>query len=66
MSYFAERYGYRVGDFPISEWIGNCTISLPFYPDMPLEMSTLLRRRSSAASIRPAQRHGVPSRARRA
>jgi UDP-4-amino-4-deoxy-L-arabinose-oxoglutarate aminotransferase len=37
MSYFAERYGYRKGDFPVSEWIGERTASLPFYPDMPLE-----------------------------
>jgi dTDP-4-amino-4,6-dideoxygalactose transaminase len=37
MSYFAKRYGYRPGDFPISEWIGNCTVSLPFYPNLPLE-----------------------------
>jgi UDP-4-amino-4-deoxy-L-arabinose-oxoglutarate aminotransferase len=37
MAYFIERYGYRRGDFPIAEWIGDCTVSLPFYPDMPLE-----------------------------
>jgi dTDP-4-amino-4,6-dideoxygalactose transaminase len=37
MSYFVERYGYRRGDFPTSEWIGDHTVSLPFYPDMPLE-----------------------------
>lgn len=37
MSYFAKRYGYRRGDFPIAEWIGERTVSLPFYPDMVLE-----------------------------
>ena len=37
MSYFVERYGYRPGDFPIAEWIGDSTVSLPLYPDMPLE-----------------------------
>jgi dTDP-4-amino-4,6-dideoxygalactose transaminase len=36
MSYFVERYGYRRGDFPVAEWIGERTISLPFYPDMSL------------------------------
>jgi dTDP-4-amino-4,6-dideoxygalactose transaminase len=36
-SYFVERYGYRRGDFPIAEWIGERAISLPFYPDMPLD-----------------------------
>lgn len=34
MSYFRERFGYRPGMFPIAEWIGERTISLPFYPDM--------------------------------
>jgi dTDP-4-amino-4,6-dideoxygalactose transaminase len=37
MAYFIERYGYRRGDFPITEWIGDRTVSLPFYPDMPLD-----------------------------
>src|SRR5262249_23205794 len=37
MAYFVERYGYRRGDFPIAEWIGDRTVSLPFYPDMELE-----------------------------
>jgi len=36
MSYFIEHYGYRRGDFPVAEWIGERTISLPFYPEMPL------------------------------
>jgi dTDP-4-amino-4,6-dideoxygalactose transaminase len=36
-SYFVERYGYRRGDFPIAEWIGERTISLPFYPSMPVD-----------------------------
>ena len=37
MSYFVERYGYRPGNFPIAEWIGDSTVSLPLYPGMPLE-----------------------------
>ena len=37
MSYFVERYGFKLGDFPKSEWIGERTISLPFYPGMPFE-----------------------------
>jgi dTDP-4-amino-4,6-dideoxygalactose transaminase len=37
MSYFAKRYGYRRGDFPIAEWMGDRTVSLPFYPDMALD-----------------------------
>jgi dTDP-4-amino-4,6-dideoxygalactose transaminase len=37
MSYFVERYGHRRGDFPVAEWIGDRTVSLPFYPGLPLE-----------------------------
>jgi dTDP-4-amino-4,6-dideoxygalactose transaminase len=37
MSYFTKRYGYRRGDFPIAEWIGDHTVSLPLYPNMPLD-----------------------------
>jgi dTDP-4-amino-4,6-dideoxygalactose transaminase len=37
MAYFIERYNYRRGDFPVAEWIGDRTVSLPFFPDMPLE-----------------------------
>jgi len=34
LSYFAKEYGYKQGDFPIAEAIGNTIISLPFYPAM--------------------------------
>ncbi len=37
LTYFRETLGYRFGDFPIAERIGDSTISLPFYPAMPLE-----------------------------
>lgn len=35
--YFRERYGHQSGDFPHAERIGDESISLPFYPGMPLE-----------------------------
>ena len=35
MQYFRENYGHAPGDFPVAERIGDETISLPFYPDMP-------------------------------
>jgi len=66
MSYFARRYGCRVGDFPISEWIGNCTISLPFYPDMPIDDVEVVAEAVERCLNQARQRHGVPSRARRA
>jgi len=37
MSYFREHGGYRPGAYPNAEWIGERTISLPFYPTMPEE-----------------------------
>ncbi len=32
--YYRETFGYKKGDFPNAEWIGDRTISLPFYPHM--------------------------------
>jgi len=51
LTYFRKTFGFKVGDFPVAERIGNQTISLPFYPNMPMEvvdhvteyLSTLIR-----------------------
>lgn len=40
LSYFAREYGYKEGDFPVAEGMGNTIISLPFYPTMPKEYVT--------------------------
>lgn len=32
--YFRQDFGYREGMFPVAEWIGHRTLSLPFYPGM--------------------------------
>lgn len=32
--YYRETFGYKKGDFPKAEWIGDRTMSLPFYPHM--------------------------------
>ena len=32
--YYRETFGYKKGDFPNAEWIGDRTVSLPFYPHM--------------------------------
>ncbi len=37
MQYFREHFGYTPGDFPHAESIGDETISIPFYPGMPLD-----------------------------
>ncbi|HEY8187325.1 MAG TPA: DegT/DnrJ/EryC1/StrS family aminotransferase [Pyrinomonadaceae bacterium] len=37
LTYFRETFGHREGDFPIAERIGDASLSLPFYPNMPLE-----------------------------
>lgn len=31
MSYYREKYGYKSGEFPVAERIGDSTISLPFH-----------------------------------
>jgi dTDP-4-amino-4,6-dideoxygalactose transaminase len=66
MAYFAKRYGYHAGNFPIAEWIGNCTISLPFYPDMPLEDADVVAQAVEGCLNQARQRHAAPSRVRRA
>jgi UDP-4-amino-4-deoxy-L-arabinose-oxoglutarate aminotransferase len=37
LTYFRERFGCKPGSFPAAERIGDTTISLPFYPDIPVE-----------------------------
>jgi UDP-4-amino-4-deoxy-L-arabinose-oxoglutarate aminotransferase len=37
LSYYAEKFGYRRGDFPVAERIGDRTISLPMYPNLPAD-----------------------------
>jgi dTDP-4-amino-4,6-dideoxygalactose transaminase len=61
MSYFVERYGYRRGDFPIAEWIGERTISLPFYPDMRLDDVDVVAEAVGRFLRQSHQRHGMPS-----
>ncbi len=34
LSYFREKFGFRGGNFPIAEHIGDVTLSLPFYPGL--------------------------------
>ena len=34
LTYFQKHLGYKLGDFPCAEKIGNATLSLPFYPAM--------------------------------
>ncbi|HMU30639.1 MAG: DegT/DnrJ/EryC1/StrS family aminotransferase [Nitrospira sp.] len=34
LSYFRDTFGFRVGDFPHAEKIGDSVVSLPFYPAM--------------------------------
>ena len=37
LTFFSETYGFKPGDFPVAERIGNASLSLPFYPNMPRE-----------------------------
>jgi dTDP-4-amino-4,6-dideoxygalactose transaminase len=36
LTYFHETFGYRPGDFPVAEQIGDASLTLPLYPNMPL------------------------------
>lgn len=37
LTFFRDAYGFRAGEFPVAERIGDQNLSLPFYPGMPLE-----------------------------
>jgi len=34
LKYYRQQFGYKEGDFPIAEKIGNSTISIPLYPKL--------------------------------
>jgi dTDP-4-amino-4,6-dideoxygalactose transaminase len=34
MTYYAKKYGYRTGQYPMAEWLANQTISLPVGPHL--------------------------------
>ncbi|MBI5042760.1 MAG: DegT/DnrJ/EryC1/StrS family aminotransferase [Nitrospirae bacterium] len=34
LGYYQKTFGYKIGDFPITEEIGEMTISLPLYPSL--------------------------------
>lgn len=34
LSYYRKMYGYKAGNYPNAEWIGDHTISLPLYPKL--------------------------------
>ena len=37
LKYYRNNFGYREGNFPVAEMIGNSTISLPLYPSLTSE-----------------------------
>lgn len=37
LKYFRDNFGFKPGDFPVAEDIGDSTLSLPFYPGMTLQ-----------------------------
>ncbi len=34
LTYYKQRFGFRCGDFPVAELIGDSTITLPLYPGL--------------------------------
>jgi dTDP-4-amino-4,6-dideoxygalactose transaminase len=42
--YFSETFGFKSGDFPIAEYIGENIVSLPLYPKMSIDdLDTVIR-----------------------
>ena len=41
-SYYKDKYGYKVGDFPIAEYIGFRVLCLPLYPSLLEEEQTFV------------------------
>ena len=37
LAFFRETYSFKPGDLPVAERIGDASLSLPFYPNMPLD-----------------------------
>jgi dTDP-4-amino-4,6-dideoxygalactose transaminase len=37
LTFFRETFSFIPGDFPVAERIGDASLSLPFYPNMPLD-----------------------------
>lgn len=37
LTFFKDTFNFKPGDFPVAESIGDASLSLPFYPSMPLE-----------------------------
>lgn len=37
LTFFRETFGFKPGQFPVAEQIGDASLSLPFYPNMPLQ-----------------------------
>jgi len=35
--YYRERFGYKMGDFPVAEHVAETTLAIPFYTEMPEE-----------------------------
>jgi len=54
LTFFRETFGFEEGDFPIAERIGDATLSLPFYPQMPEEhVATVADRVRALLETRP-------------
>jgi perosamine synthetase len=47
-SFMVEKFGYKVGDFPITDSIGERTIALPFFNNLSAEQAELVCRELKA------------------
>ncbi len=58
MTYYRETYGYRPGEFPVAEWLGDQSVSLPVGPHVEDEDIRYIAAETREA-VRRARRHAV-------
>jgi perosamine synthetase len=55
MSFYRERFGHRVGEFPVCEDVAARSLALPFFPEMSEELIARVSQRLVAVlDARPA------------
>jgi dTDP-4-amino-4,6-dideoxygalactose transaminase len=42
LTFFRETFGFHAGDFPVAERLGDASLSLPLYPNMPTEHADIV------------------------
>jgi len=54
-AYYRDKYGYRSGQFPVAEWLGSQTLSLPVGPHLGTDGAHLVAEATLAALTKAAE-----------